>query len=145
MPKTKRSHDDAYRYMLGELNALQEYLRKHWPPAGDGKDFVSHATRHGYATPVSRATELLDRLRALEQAEARRSEFQQKEIDQDHHNAVKIAVARILRGHSPFESFTVEELQRQALEMVADAKFWNELLVLEGDLAMLRKLLGKYF
>lgn len=113
-----------------QLAQLEAYLNQHFC---DGSE---------YATPVGRATELLNKLRAKLAEEKEAAEISRAHVDQARANMVKSAVARLVGG---YQKVSTDELKKLAIEMCTDEEFWRELSTLNWQQDRMRKLLGPLY
>lgn len=119
-----------------QLDTLRNYLATHFPDA-----IVTHGQVHGYETTATRTVELLDKLRDYERRKKEDEQYATSALDRARANAVKGAVARLIGGH---QKLSTEELKKQAIEMIADEKFWRDLSTIAWSQEEMKKALGPY-
>ena len=132
IPRKPKRADEVNHY---QLQGLRNYLGNFFPEA---------LTRRGPTPELTSSAiiELLDQLREFQRERAANQREAQAALDKSRGNALKGAVVRLVRGG--IEKLSPEDLKKQAVEMIADAKFWHTLTTLEYAQEEMTRLLGPY-
>lgn len=137
MPRRKqqRSGPDVLPE-TNQVQTLRNYLGNFFPDA-----LFTHGQTHGYETTASATIQLLDQLRTFQRKEKEDAQFAREKLEHARANTVKCAIARLINYP---EKLSVDEAKRQAIEMIADAKFWSDLGTVKYAQDEMRKTLGPY-
>ena len=136
MPRKKKDRPGGPILPDTQVQTLNRYLGNFFPDV-----LLTHGRTRGFESTASATIELLDQLREFQRERAKSHHDAQASLDQMRANSVKSAVARLIGG---LDKLTAEDLKKQAVEMIGDAKFWNVLTNIEYSRDEMKRMLGPY-